>query len=148
MRGIDSVMRQIVDGEPYLTASYAKLNRRTKQLSVVSAGHPPLIRVAASGVAETIDMNGEPLGVFNSVVLHRQDLRVSRGDRLYLYSDGLIERSPGAGRRAGLDRLVDGCVRRRSAPLSSAVREIVDEVRAGRPRCDDDLLLLAVEALP
>jgi sigma-B regulation protein RsbU (phosphoserine phosphatase) len=84
LRGVDSVMRQMLGEEQYLTASYARLNRRTRQLSVVSAGHPPLIRVSASGAAETVDMTSEPLGVFSSVVLQRKDLRVVRGDRFYL----------------------------------------------------------------
>jgi len=41
MRGVDAVMRQMLGEEQYLTACYAHLNRRTKRLSVVSAGHPP-----------------------------------------------------------------------------------------------------------
>lgn len=148
MRGIDSVMRQILGEEQYLTACYAKLNRRSKHLTVISAGHPPLIRVDASGTAEKLEMNSEPLGVFHSVVLQRKDLRVSRGDRLYLYSDGLIEKSAGAGRKAGLAELVEACIRERSAPLASAVTSIVEGIRGQRLKCDDDWLLLAVEALP
>ena len=41
MRGLDTVMRQMLGEEQYLTACYANLNRRTGRLSVVSAGHPP-----------------------------------------------------------------------------------------------------------
>ena len=41
MRGIDTVMRQMLGEEQYLTACYASLNRRTGRLAVVSAGHPP-----------------------------------------------------------------------------------------------------------
>ena len=42
------------------------------------------------------------------------------GDRFFMYSDGLIESSPGGGRREGLERLVDACVRHRD----SAARRI------------------------
>jgi sigma-B regulation protein RsbU (phosphoserine phosphatase) len=145
MRGVDSVMRQMLGEEQYLTACYAHLNRRTKKLSVVSAGHPPLIIVSSSGKSQTIQMDSDPLGIFSSLVLQRKDLRVSVGDRLYLYTDGFIESSPGGGRRSGLDALVDVCVRHRTDSLKDAIANIAADVQAGQASIDDDLLLLGIE---
>ena len=146
MRGIDSVMRQMLGEEQYLTASYAHLNRRTGRLSVVSAGHPPLVLVSRSGKAQTLQMDSDPLGLFSSVVLQRKDLRVSRGDRFFMYSDGLIESSPGGSRREGLERLVDACVRHRAVALGEAPAAIASDLRPDSGVVEDDLLLLAVEA--
>ena len=148
MRGVDAVMRHVLGEEQYFTACYAHLNRRKRRLSIVSAGHPPMILVSKSGTVTTVEMDSEPIGIFSSLALQRKDLRVSRGDRLFLYSDGLIESTPGSGRQAGLARLVEACQRRRTAPLALAPRAIAGDVRAGAKRADDDLLLLAVEALP
>ena len=148
LRGVDSVMRQILGAEQYLTACYARLNHRTRRLSVVSAGHPPLILVRDSGKVEIVQMDGEPLGVFHSVVLQRKDLWMSRGDRFILYSDGLIESAPGGGRWAGLERLVEACVRLRDVPLKEAPRRIAEDVRRGAGPPSDDLLLMAVELRP
>ncbi len=145
MRGIDSVMRQLLGPEQYLTACYARLNRRSGRLAVVSAGHPPLILVKASGVPETVEMDGDPLGLFNSLVLQRKDVRVSRGDRFFLYSDGFIEAVPGGGRHVGLERLTTACVRHRTRPLEEAVASIATETRLDKGAATDDLLLLAVE---
>lgn len=146
MRGVDSVMRQMLGDEQYLTACYARLNRQTKRLSVISAGHPPLILVGASGKAQMVEMDSDPLGVFSSAVLRRKDLRVSKGDRFFIYTDGLIESSPGGGRREGVERLVEACVRHRKTPLAEAAAVIVAELRPDVPAVEDDLLLLAVEA--
>jgi phosphoserine phosphatase RsbU/P len=85
------------------------------------------------------------LGVFGAAILRRQDLRVSNGDRFFLYTDGLIESSPGGSRRKGVDRLVDACVRHRAAPLGEAVDRIVRELRPQTQAAEDDLLLLAAE---
>ena len=148
MRGVDAVMRQMLDEEQYLTACYARLNRQTRRLSIIGAGHPPLILVSASGQAQIIEMDSDPLGVFSSGVLQRKDLRVSRGDRFYLYTDGLIESSPGGGRRAGLERLVHACVRHSRVALEKAAARIVDELRPDVRTVEDDLLLLVVEACP
>ena len=146
MRSVDSVMRQMMGEEQYLTACYARLNRQTRRLSVISAGHPPLILVGASGQAQVVKMDSDPLGVFSSAVLTRKDLKVSRGDRFFLYSDGLIESGPGGGRRDGLEQLVDACVRHRMAPLAEAAAAIAGELRPEAGKVEDDLLLLAVEA--
>ena len=145
MRGVDAVMRQMLGEEQYLTACYAHLNRRTRRLSVVSAGHPPLILVSANGKAQVVRMDSSALGTFSAVALQRKDIRVSRGDRFFLYSDGLIEFSPGGGRRAGIDALIEACVQHRADPLGEAVSAIAGQLRPGGKSAGDDLLLLAVE---
>jgi len=145
MRGVDSVMGQMLDEEQYLTACYARLNRQTNRLTVISAGHPPLILVSRSGVPEVVELDSDPLGVFGGAILQRTDLRVASGDRFFMYSDGLIESSPGGGRREGLERLVDACVRRRTAPLAEAPAIIVSDLRPEAGTVEDDLLLLAAE---
>jgi sigma-B regulation protein RsbU (phosphoserine phosphatase) len=145
MRGVDSVMCQMLGEEQYLTACYARLNRQTRRLTVVGAGHPPLILVSRSGAPQIVELESDPLGMFGTAILRRQDLRVSAGDRFFLYTDGLIESSAGGGRREGLERLVDACVRYRAAPLGDSVAMIVGELRPGDHTVEDDLLLLAAE---
>jgi len=145
MRGIDAVMRQMLGEEQYLTACYAHLNRRTRRLSVVSAGHPPLIVVSASGKAQTLEMDGDPLGIFSALVIQRREITVARGDRMFLYTDGFIEASPGASRRDGLERLVASCVLHQRDSLNQSVSAIASEVQGGTGSVEDDLLLLAFE---
>jgi sigma-B regulation protein RsbU (phosphoserine phosphatase) len=145
MRGVDSVMRQMLGEEQFLTACYARLNRRTRRLAVVSAGHPPLILVSASGAAQVLNMDSDPLGIFSSAVLHRKDLPVSVGDRVFLCSDGFIEALPGGSRREGVERLTAACVRHRGKPLTEAVPAIAEDIRTATGAAEDDLLLLATE---
>ena len=143
LRGIDNVMRQMLGEEQYLTACYANLNRRTGRLSVVSAGHPPVIVVQPSGKAQTLVLDSDPLGIFSSLVIQRKEVQVSPGDRFYLYTDGLIESSPGGGRGTGLERLVAACILHQADLLAGAVPGIVASLQLGAAA--DDLLLLAVE---
>ena len=145
MRGVDAVMRQMLGEEQYLTACYAHFNQRTRRLTVVSAGHPPLIIVSASGKAQLIEMDSDPLGIFSALVLQRKDVKLLAGDRFFLYTDGLIEASPGAARREGLERLVAACVRHRELPLDQATAMIAADIQAGGKSIADDLLLLAID---
>jgi phosphoserine phosphatase RsbU/P len=144
MRGVDAVMRQMLGDEQYLTACYAHLNRRTGRLSVVSAGHPPLIVVSAAGESQVVEMDSDPLGVFSTLVLQRKDVRVAPGDRFFLYSDGLIESSPGGGRRQGITELVEACIRHRTDPLPGAIQRIASTIRMDGRVVNDDLVLLGV----
>jgi sigma-B regulation protein RsbU (phosphoserine phosphatase) len=145
LRGIDAVMRQMLGEEQYLTACYANLNRRTGRLSVVSAGHPPVIVVSASGKAQTLQMDSDPLGIFSALVIQRKEVRISPGDRFYLYTDGLIESAPGGRRGEGLARLVNSCVLHRTKSLQQATADIAADTQSGSTGAQDDLLLLAVE---
>jgi sigma-B regulation protein RsbU (phosphoserine phosphatase) len=90
-------------------------------------------------------MDSDPLGTFSSAVLQHRDLRVSRNDRIFLYSDGLIEASPGASRRVGVQSLTEACVRHRGKPLAEAVTLIARELKPETETVEDDLLLLATE---
>jgi sigma-B regulation protein RsbU (phosphoserine phosphatase) len=83
--------------------------------------------------------------MFGTATLHRRDLKVSPGDRFFLYSDGLIESSPGGGRREGLERLVDACVRHRKEPLRESAASIAHDICPEEYPVKDDLLLLAAE---
>ena len=145
MRSVDSIMCQMLGEEQYLTACYVRLNLQTHRLTVVSAGHPALVLVSSRGAPRTLDLSSDPLGVFGAAILHHQELTVAGGDRFFLYTDGLIESKPGGGRREGLERLVDACVRHRSVPLSESAAVIARDLRPEEYPLEDDLLLLAAE---
>lgn len=148
MRGINSVMRSTIQEDQYLTACYVRYYQRKKLLSIVGAGHPAPIHVAADGKSTTFAGESDPLGVFESVILEKREISLQPGDRFYLYTDGLIEdhRLPGGGRGRGLESLRRACERRHRLPLPEAVDAITADVRPAEKPADDDLLLLAVEA--
>jgi sigma-B regulation protein RsbU (phosphoserine phosphatase) len=145
MHGVDAVMRQMLGDEQYLTACYAQFNHRTGRLSVVNAGHPPLILVSASGEIHTVSLDSEPLGVFSSTLLQHRDLQMFSGDRFFLYTDGFIEPAAGSGRSIGLQWLVDACRKHREVPLSEAPCRIANQLWPEAGAISDDLLLLAVD---
>jgi phosphoserine phosphatase RsbU/P len=145
MRSINSVLRTVMPEERYLTACWALWNRRGERLSVVSAGHPPLVVVRPGIGIEVVEMQGDPLGVFGSVVLQQREVRLARGCRFFLYSDGLIEDpdAHGADRRPGIGKLARLCETTRPLAIREAPRVIVEQLRPGP--ASDDLLLLGVE---
>ena len=113
---------------------------------VVSAGHPAPIHVSSAGRATAFPTESDPLGIFPSVILDEQSIQFQPGDRLYLYTDGLIEDPASGGRTAGLEQLRAACERRHSLPIGEAVDAITEDLRPSSLPGADDLLLMAVEA--
>lgn len=147
MRGVGFSMGEMLHEEQFVTACYARLDRMSRRLAVVSAGHPLLILVGANGEAQVVDMGSDPLGIFSAAVVQSQELPVSLHDRIFLYSDGFIEASAGGGRYDGIQRLTEACVRSRVQPLAEAVEEITREIRPQTETPQDDLVLLAAEVI-
>jgi len=143
LRGVDRVLRSMLGEEQYVTACYALLNQRKGRLSVVSAGHPPALILRASGETEYIEMNSDPLGIFQAAVLQRRDLNLKPGDRFLLYSDGVIESTAGAARGPGRRLLAEAARQLQNVSLSTALADLKDRVCVLPP--SDDVLLLLTE---
>lgn len=64
------------------------------QIVLVNAGHyPPAIRVGANG-AELVEQKGKPVGLFESVEYAARVLPMAPGDRLVMFSDGIMDALP------------------------------------------------------
>jgi phosphoserine phosphatase RsbU/P len=130
----------------FLTACYAYLDRFRSKLTVVNAGHPPIVYLNRAGETETIGEPGDVMGVFPSVLLGVTERSVEVGERFFLYTDGLIERF-GPKKKVWADGLMvlsGACRATREMPLEDAVEAIVNVLCEGDPP-EDDLVLLGVE---
>jgi phosphoserine phosphatase RsbU/P len=74
----------------YVTAAYAWLDLGSSRLAYAAAGHPPLLVRRAQSV-ESLAENGLMLGVRSDAEYPLTSRRLARGDRLVLYTDGVIE---------------------------------------------------------
>jgi sigma-B regulation protein RsbU (phosphoserine phosphatase) len=128
----------------YLTASYARLNRFTGQLITVSAGHPPPLLMRHDGTCELLEAPGDVLGAFNGASFGRVERKLRKGDRLVLYTDGLVEdEAQGQIWTGGVYRLLEVAKSLKATSLQD-LPEALSEAMLGK-NCQDDLLVLAFE---
>jgi phosphoserine phosphatase RsbU/P len=140
VRAINSSLCRLLPSGAFFTLIYARLNHQTGHLSLVNAGHPPAIVVRDGGVEPVVLMQeGDVVGAFPDAVFGTTELTLQTGDRLFLYTDGLIEVS--GSWAEGLGRLTDACFSRRATPLEDLVPALVDDVMTGVCAADDTLLL-------
>ena len=79
------------------------------------------------------------VGAFPDAVFGVDELTLPRGDRLFLYTDGLIE--TGGSYEEGLQRLAGACLSRRALKLQHLVPAVVDDVMNSFSAADDTLLV-------
>jgi sigma-B regulation protein RsbU (phosphoserine phosphatase) len=124
----------------FLTASFVRLNRNTGTVRAVSAGHPaPVILEAGSGKVLPLEADGDVLGAFPDARFGMAERHVHKGDRVVIYTDGLVEAgglAPG-GFDAGLEDALAGIA---GCPLEEIPGRLADKL-AGSSRADDVLVL-------
>jgi sigma-B regulation protein RsbU (phosphoserine phosphatase) len=147
LRMINAVLRQIFREGQYLTANVALINRNIFRLSVFNAGHPPAILARKSGKILEISGQGDVLGAFDLIQVQEKVIEVESGDRLFIFTDGLIEsfHDGGVQRKEGLELLKKDILKFHKYSLSDAVHAIVDAVSFRNGRSEDDIVLLATE---
>ena len=147
MKMMNGVVSSVLPEGQFLTACYTQLNRLRSKLMVVNAGHPPALFVSSNGEAEIIRASGDVIGVFPSVTFDVYERTVSKGDRFFLCTDGLIERFGERKKtwKEGIGALTKACEETRGVPLEGAVRQIVDILCPDYDTPEDDLVLLGVE---
>ena len=118
------------------------------------AGHPPVwIRRHRGGVWQPLVQKPQaepknlPLGMFPDTTYSQEQLHLDSGDRLFLYTDGLIDASSPDGQPFGADRLQVVLEEAGGESLLHLKREVLAVVRshAGGSLGRDDVTLMAVD---
>ncbi|WP_437114611.1 SpoIIE family protein phosphatase [Streptomyces glaucescens] len=99
------------DSHGTATLVLARYHAREGRLVWAQAGHPPPL-LLRDGRARFLDRpRGVLLGASDRPVFEEEECLLRPGDRLLMYTDGLVER-PGEGIDRGLERLADAAVTR------------------------------------
>ncbi len=140
---INRALLKILPNGVYFTAIYARLDRARGTVSLLNAAHTPVIlQAAGGGELRAIQGTGDVLGCFRDVVFGGVELRVNRGDRIFLFSDGLVE-SPLDPFR-GIEQLGRVIERHKENTLPDQVELVLAEQMNNSP-AQDDVLLMGIE---
>jgi phosphoserine phosphatase RsbU/P len=142
----ESLVGQMPDGR-FVTFFLGHLDPDTRRLTYANAGHNPPILRRRSGVVERLDRGGPVLGVLPDAAYDLGSALLDRGDRLVLFTDGVVEASDGNG-EFGDDRLLGLVDRHGTESAGEIVARIVDAVRGFAPQPGGDdrtVVVLAVD---
>jgi len=133
-----------LEGRRFTTAVLAQLDSATGEIEYVNAGHnPPLVR-RADGSLEAIQAGGLPLGIRADEPYAAGRVRLSPGDALVCYTDGIVEARGPAGEDYGEERLhalLKAPAPGGAADILARLMAAVEAFTGDAPRADDETCL-------
>jgi sigma-B regulation protein RsbU (phosphoserine phosphatase) len=130
----------------FVTAAYVHVDSRKEELRYAAAGHPPML-LLRGGTVVKVEENGLILAAFGEATYSNATVRLQPGDRMVLYTDGIVEAANAAGDFFGNESLCSWLIRTGSKTPGEAADLIIDAVRKWSRIQDDDLTLLVCDYL-
>lgn len=137
-------------GLDFITACYALLDIEKREITVGRAGHPPILLIRNSnGLVEEINPKGKLLGSFANQTYEEMKVPLEFGDKVILYTDGVIEARNLEGQlmgEHGLKAILTNQIHHDSSGLSGLVmQKLVDFVGKGTRSFEDDVTVLTMQ---
>jgi len=147
MQRLHGFLRPLLPRNRFATAAIGWL-RDDGLLTLVNGGHCPPLVLRADGGIEAINSTGPVVGVLERSRWTTATLTLGAGDKLLLYSDGVVEATSPEGEEFGQDGIERALPARRYASAGTVATAIVDAVRrhANGAR-EDDLTVLVIDAI-
>ena len=149
-RQLNQQFPMTTDIPQYFTMLYGILDTRDGGFRYVSAGHPGPVLVPRAGSPVCLSGQGFPIGLLPGADYDDRHLQLQPGDRLVLYSDGVLDASNGEGTGFGVERLASVLADSRSSALPDSLEAVMASLQQWR-RSDpfeDDITLLGVDYVP
>ena len=146
-----SILNELILGEieteHYLTLLLALVNLGSGEVTYVQAGHPPPLVQRADGTTEFAGDGGMPVGLLGRATYQTRKVHLNPGDRLFIYSDGMMECQKSNGdmlAETGLADVIQGLRQSRGADcLESLVWQLAEIT--GSDQFDDDVSAVLLE---
>jgi serine phosphatase RsbU (regulator of sigma subunit) len=145
---MDGVIAEQFPASQFATAVLARLDLDSGRLSWVNAGHPAPLVVRHNALLPPLSCrSSRPLGLQERPAVECQ-VQLRPGDRLLLYTDGIVEARSPDGEFFGEERLADFVVRAEAAgdPAPETLRRLMHSVMEHQSgRLQDDASIVLVE---
>lgn len=136
------------DAGMFVTAWMGILDLKTGLLKFVNAGHnPPLVRQADGEFVYLKARSGMVLAGMDGIKYRQNELQLTPGDQIFLYTDGVTEATDKNNQFYGEERLLETVNRNivmDTRKLCEAVKSDVDQFVGEAPQFDD-ITMLSVE---
>jgi sigma-B regulation protein RsbU (phosphoserine phosphatase) len=135
--------------ETFATLFFGLLDPARKSFLFCNAGHNYPILTTVQGEVHYLQAGGLLLGMIEQVEHKEEEVKLSSGDVIVFYTDGLTEATDGQGLMFGenrLERIVSEGIGASAAEISKKIMNEVEHF-SGRADYDDDVTLVVLKTL-
>lgn len=138
----------------YFTLVYGVLNTTSMQFKYVCAGHPGPIRCTSGQQPIVLENTSPPVGLLPAALFTSQceesSVQLGSGDRLYIYTDGIVEAADSEDEEFGKDQITEILAGVFEQSLDEGISVLLERVQAwsADTGIDDDISILALEIRP
>jgi len=130
----------------FVTLFYGVIDKDTRKFTFVNAGHnPPILYHGDSGTIEELEGTGIALGIMDDAEYTQKEVRMSPGDTMILYTDGVTEAINEREEMFEVERLVDVIKETTNATAQETLDRIISSVfqfSGSQPQFDDITLMV------
>ena len=106
LAGFNVMLRDVLVGQ-YVTAACAAIDLSLRTVTYAGAGHPPALLLRENGELVKLEENGLFIGPFPQATYTSVSVPFGCGDKLLLYTDGIVEATVADGEQFGQGRLIE-----------------------------------------
>lgn len=138
----------------FVTLAAVRIESETSDVTLVRAGHEPVLHLRREGPPEWIMPEGSAFGLLQvdqfEEGLGTVSVTLQPGDALVLYTDGLSETRNPEGEEFGHDRIADSVASLAGQPAETIVHRLLESARSfrGKGPPQDDITILALRRTP
>ena len=129
----------------YATLFFSEYDDKQQRLRYANCGHLAPLLLRTNDTVERLASTGTVVGLFKKWDCSIGEVRLSSGDTLALYTDGITESFNNAGEEFGEQRLIEAMRRHRELSSKDLLSMIVGELQrfSGHEQNDDITLIVA-----
>jgi len=144
LRSVNQLFFENTTDSAYATLFFAAYDDRTRRLRYANCGHQTALLLRRDNTLERLDSTCTVLGLFREWECTIAESRLSPGDILVLYTDGITEAFNEADEDYGEQRLIEVVERNRRRSSREILTAIIDDVLTFSPREQRDDITVIV----
>ncbi|MFA5835031.1 MAG: PP2C family protein-serine/threonine phosphatase [Bacteroidota bacterium] len=141
LKNVNTTIHSVTKKNMFVTCALALFDHETKLVSMVTAGHPPILHYdLLNDTIEEYRMHNLALGISPAVVFESKSIPFRTNDIFCFITDGLTETSNAKNQQFGMDRvksLIRNTPDRSAEAINSAMIASVQQFSDGRELSDD-----------
>jgi len=143
---INRLFYESTSDSAFATLFFGEYNDKSRRLRYVNCGHLPALLLHRDDRLERLEPTSTVLGLFKSWDCSAGERRLSPGDTVVFYTDGVTESFNEAGEQFGESRLVEALLQHRNLPAQNLLGSLVKSVCSFSPHEQhDDITILVAE---